>query len=211
MDVSGNLIRIHYVGWEDKWDEVLDVAVDKHRIREIGSMTSLQRKSSLESSQFAALADLTSSKEKDKLGGGLLSPSNSSAGANSHGRRGSLGRRRSLNGTPDAESRSYALSSGDQAVFDRWMNLDSPVTPMTSKHQQPLTSTPESGLELSSSRRRSSVVVPKGLLQKHHSLKDLEVAKSELAFEDRMEQAGMFIVEVEGDGNCLFRAVAHQL
>ena len=34
---------------------------------------------------------------------------------------------------------------------------------------------------------------------------------TERSFEERMESHGLHIVEMEGDGNCLFRAVAHQM
>lgn len=36
-------------------------------------------------------------------------------------------------------------------------------------------------------------------------------SQADIAFLNRMHQAGLDIVEVEGDGNCLFRAVAHQI
>ncbi len=35
------------MGWEDKWDEVLDIEADKDRVRPFNSMTALQRKSSI--------------------------------------------------------------------------------------------------------------------------------------------------------------------
>jgi len=50
--------------------------------------------------------------------------------------------------------------------------------------------------------------------QRRHSASGLEVgpsASSELAFADRMESIGLHIVPIDPDGNCLFRALSHQL
>lgn len=38
-----------------------------------------------------------------------------------------------------------------------------------------------------------------------------EIIKSEQLFCDRLQRRGLHIVQIEGDGNCLFRAVSHQL
>jgi len=55
---------------------------------------------------------------------------------------------------------------------------------------------------------------PKPALDRRHSTSNIEDnsrrISSEISFCDRMEAIGLHIVEIEPDGNCLFRAVAHQ-
>lgn len=38
-----------------------------------------------------------------------------------------------------------------------------------------------------------------------------KLQSAERVFEESLEKEGLYIVEIEGDGNCLFRAIAHQL
>jgi len=68
---------------------------------------------------------------------------------------------------------------------------------------------------------KSGVVVPgaaiglhKRSISRRHSGTGLETrrnAASEIAWGDRMESIGLHVVEMEPDGNCLFRALSHQL
>ena len=51
----------------------------------------------------------------------------------------------------------------------------------------------------SASRRHSTSVVESGRRE-----------STEIAFEERLERMGLHLVEIEADGNCLFRALAHQ-
>lgn len=202
-DISNYTIRVHYVhdGLTDDWDEVIDLSKEQNRIKESGTMTGAGT-----SAPLSGPGTRTHSRTHT-----LAAPASGSA---------SGARRRTLDAAPmQTEFELSQIKSNMESAIDDWIaaagngnGMQSP-TNSTGNGNGNNTRTgvrmSKGDMSLSSSRNRRTYV--KGTLQKHNSLKDVLVSNSDMAFEDRMEQTGMYIIPVEGDGNCLFRAVAHQL
>ena len=119
IEVAGHHVRVHYVGWDSQWDDVIDTSTEGHRIREVDSMTSLQTTLVKHQSFDASMIQDVASVDND---------------------------------------------------YDNIVQ------------------------------------------QRHRSLPGMGIAMiAELTFRGRMRNLGLHVVEVQSDGNCLFRAVAHQL
>lgn len=128
---SSTTIRVHYIGWDDRWDETIDFNRDPDRIKPGGTMTALFKAKSMKpAASFANKSDSN------------------------------------INRTRIEKSMSLNVGSSSPRELSR------------SKSQS---NASDSG------------------------------AFADTAFRTRMKRAGMNIVQVEGDGNCLFRAVAHQM
>jgi len=198
-DISLELVRVHYIGLSDDWDEVLDLTTELHRIKnkliskksttfEPVSTNTLKQ---LSKSQLHNSSSNSSSNTIHKVQRqGIASPSPT--------------RRRTYDtGLQDSE---YDLSHSRMDNIDS--AIDDFVTATPKRNiRKPMTDQSSTPSTVVTSRRTSV----RGVLQRHNSLKDVIVTPSDIAFEDRMEQAGMYIIPIEGDGNCLFRAVAHQM
>jgi hypothetical protein len=136
IDMTEDTIRVHYIGWDDRWDETIDLNRDGDRIKAGGTMTALFTSKSMKpTASFANKSD-------------------------------------------------NAITRGETSMFGS-----------------------EGGApEIGRSKSSSNV----GLVGSSSSAES-STSLADVAFRNRMKRSGMSIIEVEGDGNCLFRAVAHQL
>jgi hypothetical protein len=181
IDVSGSKLRVHFIGWDDSWDEVIDIAKESDRVRESGTMTVLQGRPSL-----------------------LLK---------SHSDAGRRGQRRSFDGkVMYTAAKSSGVQLGANPFNAQWSDgvdddSSSPIDLLQNRKAKP-------AVENRKQRYISEFVSPKPPIDRRHSTSGIETSSrkvsQEISFCDRMEAMGLHIVEIEADGNCMFRAVAHQ-
>ena len=230
-EVAGSRVRIHYVGYEDDWDEVIDMDVEPNRIRRdnhnASSLSSpsarghgeqkpggrrTTRRRSLGNSKTvpemlsayeispdkggdwqtpvkARDTDVTSPPAADgeagvsNLAGALAKAADSSGGGESF-----ADTLTPLRGPSPADSPLGGVRYGEENPFA----LDRTPPNSKGKYRRRSPSVRYSG------RRRQSFPAPR-----HNFHED--------TFAERMSEHGLHIVEMEMDGNCLFRAAAHQV
>lgn len=192
-EMAGTKIRVHYVGWGNEYDEVLDVKSDVHRFKQSGAMT-----------------PLTSLKKMKTLGNG------------------NRAMRRSFDGAPsptnndrmdwleDVSTMSF-MSPDPSSEVD-----DNPASMLCNKNAPK-----RKGSHSKVMRRKQTSFTTKGgqvvpgaalgiasPIGRRHSSTGFESTRKEsveISFNERMENMGLYIYEIEADGNCLFRAISHQL
>ncbi len=209
--VMGDTIRIHYIGLDEKYDENINMKTDAHRVKEVGSMTSLQlgRKDS-----FARKASISDASGHHILQHSTSTPieiyPSASRRMSHEGKNISLSMAKVLENASSLQAR---RSPSPERPLDLGLGIDMKYVeePSNSGGNSPNweTMTPNSSTYM---KRRSSqnMLTPK--LQRRQSFPSPGVTRqTEDRFLDIMEQNGLHVVEIEGDGNCLFRAVSHQL
>ena len=182
IDLAGSKMRVHFIGWDDSWDEVIDLSKDANRVGKYGSMTSLQGRPS------------------------VLQKTNSEGGAAAVRR----AQRRSFDGNMTTYSTAKKANENETLQQFEEKSLlweDEQISPAV-----------DGKVAHAKNRQRFAqdfAPQSKPPLNRRHSTSGLESGSSrkvssENAFCDRMEAIGLHVVEVEPDGNCLFRAIAHQ-
>jgi len=184
IDTVGSKIRVHFIGMDPSWDDILDLVRDKDRIRRLRTMTSMQ------TGGRPSVLDRSKSEISKRT------------------------QRRSFDG--DTVRRIPQKNVSDYSPWD----LEKEAEDGDEDDEDENTET---------DTRRSRRIKPKATLdflgptphrkfstERRHSSSGLEVdlrraASLETSFCDRLEKQGLYLVEMEPDGNCLFRAVAHQL
>ena len=255
-ELSGNKVRISYIGLEDDWDEIIDLEKEGHRIRRDSSITNQVaslgsgtarnsdgtrvRRRSLGSVRGLAMkmmddgdsdtGDNASRSPLDTLRNQLFFDRKDKT--NNVNERGEG--ENNKNNTSTEETNNSNAAQGTEA--DDWMpDINYPETPATNmtgnslESSQSDISTPEANMfsigwsptgdrkdsrfkspnagssgkrrrgSRRNSRRRQSFPAP------------ARTGYSEETFMENMANAGLYIVEMAADGNCLFRAVAHQI
>ena len=192
-ETSESRVRVSYVGWGADWDEVIDLKNEPNRIR-LNNTTS----------------EIVSQRK---------------TGADSSSRR-----RKSLNNNslpaqfviPEAVTTSESEDSFDENTIPAniddtgHMNMNSQDSIGTDSDSlitryKPTKSVPrrQTGLSKKSS---GSKLERRPTWHRRQSFPSRSNSISfELAWSDRMATQGLHVVEVGGDGNCLFRAIAHQV
>lgn len=151
---GGRLVKIHYEGWDSRWDEEIDVQEHPDRVQPYGSRTG------------RALPDSTSisvTAQTQLLNGALYTSS------------------------------TYQPVPAATTQRPSYVN----VAPSSNR----IASTTHSS-HRSIRRTNSSPTVPR---------RDTSLMAASLTFRDRMRERGLIVVDVQGDGNCLFRAVCDQM
>lgn len=175
VNVSGKCISIHFVDRDSRYNEVLDLQTNSHRIRftasEHGEADGNRPMSKNSTNYFTSEETLS---ERDDF-----SRPHSAAGRSNR-----LGRRKSIQSQQEQEDQDYNYPS----------THNSNRTPKQRRY---------GGAATVAVASPSAVYVNIPVAS--------EIIKSEQLFSDRLQRRGLHIVQIEGDGNCLFRAVSHQL
>jgi hypothetical protein len=246
-DVNGPHVLIHYVGWSEEWDEVIDTSVESRRIRPAGSQ--LPRRSPVKNSQptkdenpeklvkrksirdeeilYKERRKSYSNVEEQRRGSltQTVSPATASGGSTGSSadtdQSGARVRHHKISVkslTRQAIPESEILTDSDnlksskkklqrqQSNSARKLETENhaPRRELNRNHSDPgsgLTSTP-SALQVD-----EDDVIPPEIDESEY----YETLKIETAFFKAMNRQGFHIVEMDGDGNCLFRSVAHQI
>lgn len=196
-EMAGTKIRVHYVGWGNEYDEVLDIKNDRHRLKSPNTMiplTSLKKMKTLTSGNRAMRRSFD----------GAPSPTNNDR----------------MNWLEDPSTMSF-MSPGSTSEVDDFSS-DDPASMLRNKNAPK-----RKGSNSKVMRRKQASFTTKGgqvvpgaalgiasPIGRRHSSTGFESTRNasvEISFNERMENIGLYIYEVEADGNCLFRAISHQL
>lgn len=203
--VQGSKLRVHYIGLDDGWDDVIDIDTQPYRIAESGTMTSLQlsstRKGSvlknnqtpLLTSDSAATATTPLYNRRLSHEGKSISLSVSTLMAE---QKSQIDKK--TKSSADVNSSFYSttsIDSSNSSCIDDRISLSSPQSNYSNRrdsHRPSLT-------PMLRHERRRSFPAPDTL------------RSTEERYLDLMEQIGLHVIDIVGDGNCLFRAISHQL
>jgi len=270
QDISLDKVRVHYVGWGNEWDEVIDIStsVGRSRICKGNQKTSLQNGGW---SQFDSMAAQTPGSGIHINGHGNVS---ASGGKNRKvaRRRKSQDNEKMANGadidahlyrnpsfyrvetgdpnttntvtgsdfldsiplsevigSPEANQGSNLDAQHSKRSLDRQFSVNDgvvgagagtgkkklPKSPY--QHRRSVAKRPDGpvGESPAAEGDQAPVVVTNGAALSRHSRRSFpgpgRISSKEVSFEAKLAQLGMHVIEIVGDGNCLFRAVAHQM
>ena len=209
IEVAGSKLRVGYVGLGSEFDEIIDLEKEKGRVRDQGTMSDIHRGSSRQA--------------RRSFDGVPGSPAAST-------KKPAKSRFRSYDGKAFNEVFSQDMQSdSDDQPEKEDSELDSPVTdPAALLANKGIVKNKPQASPQSRKRRQISFtgkggqVLPGAAVgyspEKHdfsrrHSTSIVESGRresTEVAFEERLERLGLHMVEMAADGNCLFRALAHQ-
>lgn len=202
--VNKTYVLVHYVGLDDKWDEVLNISNedDYNRIRESGTMTSLQTNGKTKSDNKNISYRRRSFEERIILTPTSNTPQLSKSTPTGDNKIFSIEEntnqiKNDNNNSLSTDIDQAEIECGDQKIVDS----DSKISNMSVYNN------------LSSNEFINTSFKKKNKVGRRRSSFPAQFRgrASEDLFVDRMEMIGLHIVEVEGDGNCLFRAISHQM
>lgn len=191
IKISGTSLFVQYL---DKSETVIDLQTQSKRVRESSESSSSRHRQSHDSHHGMSKNSSTYLTSDETLSGQedispaishRYSTSSTSNLSSKHGNNHSSGRSRR-----DSYQQEDVLLDGSGGNGSGVNNLRTPRTRRRSARTTPVTSP-------------SAVYVNIPLAN--------EIIKSEQLFVERLQKRGMHIVQIEGDGNCLFRAVSHQI
>lgn len=188
LNVSGRLLRISYIGWDSKFDENLDVVVDCDRISPVGTKTIEQT-----SRQITEIKNKKSPKPASKQ-----------------------------------EKARNGIAFGD--ITGDLRKLGKSIVGGSKKNKESNSSNNSNGLQTESVNGTASNDEGNGEIKEEGTIEvnenfeeetDDAIARSaealqaeiekERRFIEALARKGLHVIEIEGDGNCLFRAISHQL
>ena len=218
LEIAGSKLRVHFVGWESSFDEILDMNREWGRVRQSDTMTRMTSPSKL--------------RKAKTLNGRMDRRSFDSSPVSNHGNSSSSNRHyRSYKdeGHTGIDYLQTHESSEIDNAEDEEVNTEADQTEAEDETPSLLLSNKESSTKKKKKRHlsftgKNGKVVPMGIalnshgsnsgINRRHSSSAIESgrrASIEVSFRDRMEAIGLHLVDIEPDGNCLFRAVSHQL
>lgn len=232
-------MSIHYVGWGDEWDEVIDTSVESRRIRPAGSQLprrspNKNRKIDDSTSRFASSNSHSSTREEELA---LYKERRKSYSNVEEQRRGSFTNSypdSRTNGTsqhskpkhhkisvhgisqhsiPESEvladrskhSKKVQKQPSYSQTFHPKNDYDPPPRELSRNHSDPGGRLNETSMTLGHDDDDNTI--PPEIDESEY----YETLRLETAFFEAMNRKGYHIVEMDGDGNCLFRSVAHQI
>ncbi len=212
MEVAGNKLRVGYVGLGSEFDEIIDLVKEKGRVRDSGTMQGVQ-KGSAKGRQTRQSFD------------GQPEPASPSRQSRK------TSKFRSFDGKSFQQAFAQELQQSEESDRQEQEDseLDSPVDPAALLANREVHTRPKPQPTPSKKKRRQISFKGKGGqvlpgaavgysperhdVSRRHSTSVVESGRresTEVAFEERLEKIGLHLVEVGADGNCLFRALAHQ-
>lgn len=204
MDVAGSKLRVHFIGWEDTWDEVIDLRKDSDRVRQYGSMTSLQGR--IKHPFQKSLSEGVSSRRTARRSFDGDTRYLGTSPVWEHEIESHNGLQDDGSDNDDAQS---ACDEPPPSSLLQNKKASKPTGAARNKQRFPSFASnahnlphPKPAAQYVLNRRHSSSGVDGGSTRR---------ASCEVSFLDRMETMGLHVIDIEADGNCLFRAVAHQL
>lgn len=218
--VDGVYVQIHYIGWGDEWDEVIDTSIDADRVKPGGTMI-IPRRSPRVNAKGTRKVPHASKETSAGLNVGMRGDIPTSSQAPNPVR--VTVRRRSYGDVrSDKEREKEKVKSGGLAV-SRTASANADLSTIRRKSSDMAIGTSNVALKRASSysmsrSNQTSPVKTNPVDDEYETFEDDfdEVAyyaalKKETDFVAALNSKGLQVVEVGGDGNCLFRAVAHQI
>eukprot|EP00602_Paraphysomonas_sp_CaronLab_P005141 CAMPEP_0185036112 /NCGR_PEP_ID=MMETSP1103-20130426/28577_1 /TAXON_ID=36769 /ORGANISM="Paraphysomonas bandaiensis, Strain Caron Lab Isolate" /LENGTH=453 /DNA_ID=CAMNT_0027573509 /DNA_START=410 /DNA_END=1771 /DNA_ORIENTATION=- len=204
-NVSGVHVHVHYIGWGEEWDEVIDTSIEGNRIKPPGTetvprgsarhtrhnrehRTSRNTPNSSSSRRRRSCGEVEASPPSKEV---MLSRSVPITRSHTDGHHNTT----TLRSAPDMPRGEEERKTTKGMVRTRSFPGPASTSP-GSRH--PNAASPE---ELEELER----------MQKLTEEEYVAAMKNEAAFVEALNNRGLHVVEVDGDGNCLFRAVAHQI
>eukprot|EP01041_Mallomonas_annulata_P007712 gene7712-15781_t len=173
--IEGTIIRVHYFGWDEQWDESLDMQTEGHRVVP-GGVVGVE----------VGVEGRGQQLQQQRQPGRLQSQSQSRQGPGlSVVQHGGHATYHSTSNSPSRHVRSFNSTISSTTNFHR----DKTYNNYNNNN---------SCYNNNNNRRYSTQAIDLAIL-------------AEKNFEKRMAEKGLHIVEVQADGNCLFRAIAHQM
>mmetsp|Transcript_25760 Transcript_25760/g.35393 ORF Transcript_25760/g.35393 Transcript_25760/m.35393 type:complete len:723 (+) Transcript_25760:67-2235(+) len=220
VDVSGASVRIHYIDWDSKYDETIDTTTNWRRIREYNSMTGennagMSSKVAIETSQRRRSYD-QSTKNLSRNGSNYFTSDETLSEkdeyahqyhhSNHHSNHSSSNHRQHSDNINRPQNTNHSSTKHRSSSQPRGSSIRRRSTPNEYEYVQnnnpyALSERSQNGNTPSASPSAVYVSVPIAA----------DIMQMEKLFVERLKRRGFRIVQIEGDGNCLFRAVSHQL
>jgi hypothetical protein len=204
VDVQNNChVHVHYIGWGDEWDEVVDTSVEGHRIK-VGGSHIVPRGTSRDSYKRQIVAASPAAKNRKAGDNVVKGPRKEMAP-----RRRSLGEKSgktnpnldSLVSEHMSKQKNSRREGGQVATEPDQSNNQPPRRGMTRTRSFP-------PLSYDSDTQNEEYMFH---LYEQQETDYYDALQQEKDFIASLNKKKMHVVEVDGDGNCLFRAVAHQI
>jgi hypothetical protein len=215
--VDGVYVQIHYIGWGDEWDEVIDTSIDGDRVQPGGTMIvprgSPRPKERGSRKQALPVGSAVDPGYKGRRGDVPTAPTGTSNAVRVTVRRRSYGDVRS-------EVEKKVQSKTAAGAVSRTTSANVHTTRRKSSDMVADASTLKRASSYSVSRSQESSPMKAGVASddEYETFEDdfdeaayQAAMKKEAEFVAALNSKGLQVVEVDADGNCLFRAVAHQL
>lgn len=223
---EGPLIRVNYLGWDSKFDENIDAIKDSKRLAKHQSKTLevvSQTASTLEQNPVIPFVP-----PPPKDGTSTTTSSSNANATNNHVRKrtfdGELSRLLRLNFTgsgdnsvPGAEpSPSTKSNNSDEdeksKTFKSRFNLRILRKWMSTRKNESLPNSPMSEGRSSNGSGDEEEIFEEVNDPNMKTPEELEAEiRKEKLFIETLKDKGLQVIEIEGDGNCLFRSISHQL
>lgn len=234
LQSSGRKIRINYIGWDSKFDETLDILTDSNRISELGTKTTDQTsrsvsamKTSKSPKKESQNADGSSrNKEKSfihkvtnifKIGDNnqidddeshiavasvaISQKKSSSSFSNKFWKIGDLV---SSLGRSTIKEESVGNDTDEDGDQDSAVYMSNHTINKVKDPSEAMKDQPENRVNEKFEEQTEDVM--------HRTAEEMaaEIEK-EKRFIESLAKKGLHVIEIEGDGNCLFRAISHQI
>ena len=201
VNIINEMVVVHYIGLDSKHDDSINMIEEGYRIMEHGSMTTLQNRDlGVNRSHTVSVKSKEAGRRKSFDGLQTDSQLDVLAPLKTHDKK-SFIVNSSINKNKLSVSPTLRTDIDDDINAQQVDDVGS--SPPSSPHRK----------QGPSSWRKNSIS-PSGrpsLLRRQSFPPPSRTRTSEEKFMDRMEKCGLHIIHVEGDGNCLFRAISHQL
>ncbi len=212
MEVAGSKLRVGYVGLGSEYDEIIDLQKEKGRLRDPGTMRDIQKGSA-------------KGRQQRRSFDGPPQPTSPSRQSRKTSKFRSFDGKSFQQAFAQELQESSEYGQGQESVDSE---LDSPIDPAAllanreaHTRPKPQPTPPKKRRQISFTGRGGQVLPGAAVgysperhdVSRRHSTSAVESGRresTEVAFEERLEKIGLHLVEVEADGNCLFRALAHQ-
>lgn len=235
--VGDGTITVHYIGWSEEWNETIDTAVDSHRIASAGSMTEVVELPTQEDTSPSRTSNTHSGRYSDATTA-VAGPNARYGQATMKTKRRSFDDRTMSSYNHEDEAITTIEERETQRPKpQRRGSVDSNIN-STKAHNKTMDPRGHEQLRSQSStnHHRSQTLRSAPQLNGYHHdnvshldhnfqtdddylengdvMNEEEIQamlRQEQQFEAKLKQKGMHIHQIAGDGNCLFRAVSHQI
>lgn len=191
-NIEGNILHIHFLNWDSHYDERIDCVADSKRISEYNSMSAGDDRGArqYESHHHLVTSETTRSQHSPREELGSVHSAQ-------------MADVPSLHRTESVRTDSFSSASGTAKQF---------TTPRTARRRSLVAENEEAAAVpvKAAKGKRGGVVTSPSAVYVNIPIAN-EILLAEKLFVERLERRGFHVVQIEGDGNCLFRAVSHQL
>jgi hypothetical protein len=228
--VDGKYLVVHYLGWGDEWDEAIDLDNEPERIAEAGTMTNvdpssndnIKKSGSQDEQNRPRVTKIQAAKGvrrsfDDRIiannAKAILDKKNATTSSHNGKSIRVSTRRSSVNSISTEDSNRNIIAIPVQTHSQTSRNYVYGNNNVNNNHGAVASSVSDSNT-IDSNHNLNNADGEYYYINDNDAMSDSELnalLEMEKAFEKKLLEKGMHIVEVSGDGNCLFRAVSHQL